>query len=158
VLYSIGYGNLPVAELDRIAAGLNATILDVRGVPKSRQAGYGRLQLASRFGDRMIWRGDVLGNRGGNTTTAAGLASLRVYDNEDGPHGILVCMCPAPGKCHRHVLIASKLRFDVFHVFQGEVVRSSELSRMMRDQQRNPDARYDWTPLDLYLSPQDETP
>jgi hypothetical protein len=132
MLFSIGYQAITVDYLDHVAARLDAVILDVRGRPISRKKGWGGKQLAEHFGpSRYAWRGAELGNRGKYTTTPAGLASLAEFDGEDAPDGILLCQCDAPGGCHRHLLIASKLPFDTLHIWRQEVVRSSELSRMM---------------------------
>jgi hypothetical protein len=132
LLFSIGYQAITIDYLDHVAARLDAVILDVRGRPISRKKGFGGKQLAEHFGpSRYAWRGAELGNRGKYTTTPAGLASLAEFDGEDAPDALLLCVCDAPGECHRHTMIASKLPFDVAHIWRREVVLSSELTRMM---------------------------
>lgn len=135
MIYSIGYQGLPVDELERIVTGLRATIVDVRGTPRSRNPTYSGNRLAARFGERYEWRGDELGNHGKHRVTDAGLE--RLAEETKRRRLILMCMEKPPGDCHRHHQIAVPLfeRFllDVWHIYEDEVVSAAELARSITE-------------------------
>ena len=127
-IYSVGYSKQKPAYIAELAEALRATVLDVRGNPMSRVAGFGRLQLQALLGARYKWVGrDGLGNRPPTiTVTSAGITSLTKLDRPV----ILMCKCYSPGECHRHNLIAVPLLkkgIDVRHIYQGVVFKASDL-------------------------------
>lgn len=130
-LFSIGYEGLPAARLLKIAEHFDAQVIDVRGSRHCRTRGYGSKQLPALLGRRYEWRGDTLGNKGGNTTTRKGLEALAgEFDHDEGPHAILLCREAAPGDCHRHFLIATGLlefNVEVCHIYLDELVLASDL-------------------------------
>lgn len=142
MIYSIGYAGLTPAELLATAKQLDATVIDVRFVPKSRMKGFGRLQIMALLGDRYLWKGDVLGGIHGENKgpTSAGLKWLTdnawamTTEVTSRPNALLMCLEESPGECHRHSLIAVPLLkrgIDVLHIFRDELVTTSELKRSL---------------------------
>lgn len=135
MIYSVGYEDLAPARLLALAEHFDATVIDVRGSRACRTRGYGSKQLPALLGARYEWHGDRLGNKGGNTTTKAGLEWLAgLYDHEQGPNAILMCLEHAPGDCHRHFMIAKpllKYGADVLHIYGHELVYASDLQSVL---------------------------
>jgi hypothetical protein len=129
-IYSISYSKRQPAELKAIAEGLNAVILDVRGLPASRRPGFGRAHLEKLLGRRYRWVGDSLGNRPdkGITVKQSGIRALLKATEP----GILMCQCPIPALCHRHIFIARpllSLGLDVRHIYNDVIIRASDLEK-----------------------------
>lgn len=153
MIFSLGYARRSIQELEMVADQLDAIILDVRGLPTSRKKGFGGKQLATYFGPlRYQWKGDVLGNKGAHTTTIEGLKWLATTyggDDEDGPNALLLCVCDAPGQCHRHFMVARQLlpKVTVFHVWDNELIESGDLQAFLDERRHNADASYEYRHL-----------
>jgi uncharacterized protein (DUF488 family) len=131
MILSIGYQCIAQAQLVQLAQDFNAVVLDVRGKPVSRKAGFGHRQLQTALGSRYVWAGETLGNYAGYEVTEAGLDALEAGERA-GRNVILMCAEDAPGECHRHQLIAVPLLergIDVRHVMDSEVYLASDLQR-----------------------------
>ena len=112
-VYTLGYTGWQPAELLEVAARLNATVIDVRLMPRSRWApGFNAKALKAALGDRYVWLEGFrnLNYKGGpivlkdfaGAVTKLGEMSLR------GPRVILMCGCADVNVCHRK-LVAEKL-------------------------------------------------
>jgi uncharacterized protein (DUF488 family) len=60
-IYTIGYQRLRPERLEAILRHLDASLIDVRSSPQSRNPSYRRKALEARYGDGYIWMGDTLG-------------------------------------------------------------------------------------------------
>lgn len=58
-------------------------------------------------------------------TTPEGIKELR----ERKRNSLLMCMCHAPGDCHRHHLICNEAFPNAVHIYEDELVLESELAR-----------------------------
>lgn len=140
-IYTLGYQGHTVATFDALVERLGVTQLcDVRGVPRSRVAGFSGKALADRFGERYEAHGATLGNRGEGRVSPEGLALVGAWSASRASGVVaLLCQCGAPGDCHRHQLIAVPLLergVDLVHVYaprgeEVELIRASELQRAL---------------------------
>lgn len=147
-IYSIGYEGITLQRIKRILEHFDATLVDVRGVPRSRKPGFSQSQLAAALGPRYAWGGKNLGNKGENKVTELGLNELARLADHD--HVVLMCMERAPAECHRHHLIARPLAargVDVVHVFDNELVLARDLQAALDDP--DPEASYDCETFDV---------
>lgn len=138
-IFTVGYQQLTVAQLGNVISAVDAHMLvDVRSIPNSRKAGFNRRQLEAAFPRHYRWEGHHLGGMkpGKPGTTPAGLNWL-ACTQDTSRRVLLLCVCQAPGNCHRHVLIAKQMisvyGIDCRHIFQDHMVRASELDRSIRD-------------------------
>ena len=145
MIFTIGYQGLKLPELEEVREALDATIVDVRSKPRSRNPAYNGSALARVFGPRYTWQGKTLGGMP-PYVMPDGLAWLT--DRSRHETLILMCMERAPGECHRHHRIALSLPEPVYHVFHDVVVEARELARSMASEDD-----YDWTPLEAYAAP-----
>jgi hypothetical protein len=127
VICTIGYSGLAPFLLRRIAKTIDADVIDCRQKPTSRNASYRQGPLKKLLGERYIWAGDVLGGYG--HTSAKGINFLKKRKR----NSLLLCMCHAPGDCHRHVAICRKSFPNAVHIFDDELILSSELTKAIRD-------------------------
>ena len=126
MIFSIGYQALTQAQLVALASRLHATVVDVRGGVRRAKKGFLVSELARALGPAYVWKGDVLGNKGGNCVREEGLAWLAAQTS----NVLLLCLEEAPAECHRHSLIALPLAsrgVRVHHVMGDEVVLAAEL-------------------------------
>lgn len=140
-VFSVGYQRMTPDEVKALVLRLDAVLLDVRSRPAGRvKRGFARADLETLLGDRYEWHGRDLGGRGAGPTVEALLRLSR------DPHRIvLMCQEHAPGDCHRHHRIAVPLAaagVDVFHVYEGQLVRAGELQRAIDE-----DTEYRTEPL-----------
>lgn len=125
-IYSIGYQKLELDDLKDIAEHFDAIVVDVRSVPSSRKKGFSRKALDDALGPFYVFKGDQLGGRAPGVTPA-GIEWLKKFDQNI----MLLCMEEAPGDCHRHHDIATRLlpSIDVTHIYQNELIQASALQR-----------------------------
>ena len=140
MIYTIGYERRSAANILRIARHIDATIIDVRGTPRSRRGEMNRRPLEQFMGPRYVWRGETLGNHGGHHVTKEGLAWLRERYAGAGENALLMCMEFAPGDCHRHHLIAVQLPDVVYHICDDELFSQEELQRAL---ETGPECEYE---------------
>jgi len=147
MIWSIGYERLTPRRLVEIVGKLDATLVDCRSNPSGRvKRGFSRSALELLLPGRYVWAGVVLGGRGMGTTPE-GLGLVRRWATEDGTK-VLLCKEEAPGDCHRHHQIATRLlpSVDVNHIYQDEVITASSLARAIAG---GDDAEYDFEVLAL---------
>ncbi len=135
-IYTIGHGNAPFQEIERILQLHHVTTLvDVRAVPYSkyspdfRKSALAEFTASSGFGYR--WMGDRLGgtavepprtssagtNAGNESAVQAALAEV-IALNETGPVALL-CAERDPEHCHRLLTLAPRLEalgLEVLHI------------------------------------------
>lgn len=125
MIYTLGYIGWKLDEVAAAVERLDAVLVDVRMVPRSRNPIWNSTALAKRFGDgstgsprgRYVWL-KQFGNRNYKGTFeqieivdfARGVVRLlelfppAVGTSAPGRPIILFCGCPDPGQCHRSVL------------------------------------------------------
>jgi hypothetical protein len=132
LIFTIGYQALRPQRLLDIAEALNALVVDVRVVPRSRKPGFSKGALVELLGKRYIPMGQELGGRG--HTTDGGIAWLDPSKRKTDL--ILLCLEEAPGECHRHHDICSRHFPDAVHIYRDELVtaRSLDLSTARGDE------------------------
>lgn len=109
-IYTLGYSGWTLDQVAAKVEELNAVLVDVRFVPRSRIPAWNSGVLSRRFGDRYIWLKE-LGNRNYKGTFdqieivdfPAGAAKLQNV-TATGRNIILLCGCPDVDGCHRKVL------------------------------------------------------
>jgi len=132
LIWTIGYQRLAPSRLLELAERLDALVIDVRAVPKTRIKGYGTRQLETLLGRRYLWAGSVLGGRGhGGKVTEEGIKAVE-RSGRDG-NVILMCMCHVPGDCHRHKDICAPHFPKAVHLFEDEAIEAGELERSIRE-------------------------
>jgi hypothetical protein len=126
MIFTIGYEWLQPARLKEIAHGIDALVIDVRHVPRSRKPGWSMSRLIETLGtDRYTTMGQVLGGRG--HTTDAGIKTL---DGLSRPRDvILLCLEEAPGHCHRHHDICAPHFPNAIHIFEDELLLAGDLQQ-----------------------------
>lgn len=118
MVYTLGYSGWPQAELLAVAARLDATVIDVRLVPRSRVPSYNTKALKAALGDRYAWLegfGNVNYKNGGPVALkdAAGAVKCLGAMSPHRPQIILLCGCADVDICHRKV-VAERLA-ELFH-------------------------------------------
>ena len=104
MLFSYGYGGGSVNDLRLYAEALDATVVDTRISPRSRNPDWRKSNLEQKLGSRYVHEKSC-----GNKNYKGG--PVRILDSgdcvnslvdrlDDGPV-ILLCYCPEPRKCHR---------------------------------------------------------
>jgi hypothetical protein len=147
LIWTIGYQRLEPERLRCLAVELDALVIDTRHVPKTRIKGYGPKQLETLLGWRYRWAGNELGGRG--HVTPSGIAALKSVSR----NVLLMCVCHAPGDCHRHQDICGPHFPDALHICEDEVVTAAELERSIRQ-----DTDYECTYLDDVISRSNSSP
>ena len=127
--YTIGTQGLAVERLEQIVSKLDALLVDVRTSPKSWNPDYQRANLATLFGQRYAWKGDVLGGFG--HTNSRGVEWLKEQRRERTL--LLMCMEHRPGDCHRHSDICWPHFPDALHICGDELILARELERSIQD-------------------------
>lgn len=138
-IYTIGYQKLSHDAIRAVMRKIKSEhLVDVRSIPMSRRAGFNRNQLAAAFPKEYRWEGDRLGGikPGKPGTTREGLDWLADFSIANNP--LIMCVCHAPGTCHRHVMVASPLlkrnpKIDCIHIFEDQLILASELERSIRE-------------------------
>lgn len=119
-IYTLGYAQWSIGQVEAQLRTLDATLVDVRHAPHSSKPGFAKAALESRFRSRYF---HVPGF--GNTNYAEG--SIKLADPEEGLQTvaelsfplILMCGCQSPTECHRsHVAryIADHFNADIIHL------------------------------------------
>jgi hypothetical protein len=110
---------------------LDALVIDVRHVPRSRKPGWSMSRLIETLGpDRYTTMGQVLGGR--RHTTDAGIKTLDGLSRARDV--ILLCLEEAPGHCHRHHDICAPHFPNAIHIFGDELLRAGDLSEAIATQ------------------------
>lgn len=127
LIYTLGYAQWSADDVEACLEELDATLLDVRYVPRTTKPGFTREELHERIGARYKHL-PAFGNvnyQGGDVKLSdpeLGLQQLRALD---GPF-VLMCGCKHPDQCHRSVVadfIAERERASIQHL-QAPVERS----------------------------------
>jgi hypothetical protein len=127
VIFTVGYSGLKPAKLRRIAKTIDADVIDCRCKPTSRNPAYRQSPLKALLDERYIWAGNMLGGRG--HTNSAGITWLKNRKR----NSLLLCMCHAPGDCHRHIDICDEAFPKAVHIYEDELILASDLSKAERD-------------------------
>ena len=110
-IYTLGYSGWKFEEVDEALVRLDAVLVDVRMVPRSRWApGWNAKTLEARLGEKYVWLKEF-GNRNYKGTFEqieiadfpAGEKRLREITNT-GKAVVLLCGCRDVNVCHRKVL------------------------------------------------------
>lgn len=120
IIYTLGYAQWDVEEVEARMDALEAVLVDVRRSPNTRKPGFAKPDLRTRLNDRYLHL-PAFGNvnyKNGPTELAApdqGLQKIRALDHPP----ILMCGCQHPESCHRSVVaqrIADELGGTVKHL------------------------------------------
>ena len=111
-VYTLGYTGWRHAELLETAERLNATVIDVRMVPRSRAPCWNAKAIKAALGDRYVWL-EGFGNvnyKGGPVVLKDFAGALKKLGEMSlhGPRVILMCGCADVNVCHRKI-VAEKL-------------------------------------------------
>lgn len=119
-IYTLGYGNWTIDEVDDLLRDGTAVLLDVRHAPYTTKPGFSKEELAERFGERYR-HVPAFGNvayreeRIELANPERGLQIVRAVE----PPPILMCGCSNPRSCHRSVvatLLADHLGGTIEHL------------------------------------------
>jgi uncharacterized protein (DUF488 family) len=124
-IYTLGYVGWKVEDIAAVVKHLDAILVDVRMVPRSRAPIWNGSTLHKRLGDRYVWLKEF-GNRNYKGTVdqieiadfPAGAAKLQAIA-ATGRVIILLCGCPDVSVCHRKVLadlLAKAWKVEVVHL------------------------------------------
>ena len=110
-IYTLGYIGRKLESVDALLVRLDALLVDVRMVPRSRVLTWNSGHLRRHFGDRYEWIKE-LGNRNYKDSAAqieildfpAGEQRLREIIITTGKPIILMCGCVDVNHCHRKLL------------------------------------------------------
>ncbi|MBN2584983.1 MAG: DUF488 domain-containing protein [Planctomycetes bacterium] len=115
-VYTLGYTGWQPAELLEVAERLNATVIDVRLMPRSRWSpGFNAKALQAALGDRYVWL-EGFGNLNykGGPIVLKDFAGAVAKLGEMSPHGprvILMCGCADVNVCHRKMVAERLAKF-----------------------------------------------
>lgn len=104
-IYTLGYANWSIAEVDRRLRDLDAWLADVRQSPHTTKPGFSRPELADRLGDRYDHIPAL-----GNVNYKDGPIELKAPDEgleqirTRGLPVVLMCGCASPATCHRRIV------------------------------------------------------
>ncbi len=124
-IYTLGYSGWKIEDVEAVVKHLDAILVDVRMVPRSRSAVWNGSTLHNRLGDRYVWL-KQFGNRNYRGTVEqieiadfpAGAVRLQAIA-AGGRAIILLCGCPDVNQCHRKVLVewlAQTWKAEVVHL------------------------------------------
>jgi uncharacterized protein (DUF488 family) len=136
LIFTIGYQALSSQRLLDITEALDALVIDVRSVPRSRKPGFSKGALGDLLGKRYLTMGENLGGR--TPITAASIATLRTVAAERNDV-ILLCLEEAPGDCHRHATICSAHFPEAVHIYRDELFTARALDLAIA---RGPEVEY----------------
>lgn len=118
-IYTLGYTGWKIDDVAATLDRLDAVLVDVRMVPRSRNPIWNSTALAKRFGERYIWLRQF-----GNKNYKGTFEQIEIVDFAAGAHRLLELFPPKPGsivpgkpiilfcgckdvsQCHRKVLAA----------------------------------------------------
>ena len=112
-IYTLGYAQWDIEEVEAQVKGLDAVLVDVRRSPNTTKPGFAKPDLQARFADRYVHL-PAFGNvnyKDGPIELAApdeGLQQIRALDRPP----ILMCGCQHPERCHRSV-VAQRIADDL---------------------------------------------
>lgn len=120
LIYTLGYAEWSIEELEQCLQRLEATLLDIRYVPRTTKPGFTRDELNERFGSQykhLPAFGNVNYKEGDVKLSdpELGLQQLRCLK---GPF-ILMCGCKRPENCHRSVVadfLANREQLSIRHL------------------------------------------
>lgn len=129
MIYTVGYQSISLEDLARTVGELRVDrIIDVRSAPYSRKPGFNRKRLEAAFGQRYMWRGDILGGR--TPIDDQAIAWLR----DISVNALLLCMERHPCDCHRYyeigVRLKTKYNVEAMHLVEGMVVSTTNLKEI----------------------------
>jgi uncharacterized protein (DUF488 family) len=97
LIFTLGYaGPLTTQRLLEIAQALDALVIDVRSVPRSRKSGFCKTKLGDLLGKRYLPLGHLLGGRPPGVLPE-GIAQVRSLSAKRDV--ILMCMEEEPEQC-----------------------------------------------------------
>jgi uncharacterized protein (DUF488 family) len=143
-IYTLGYSGWKIEDVEAVVTKLDAILVDVRMVPRSRSAVWNGGTLRNRLGDRYVWL-KQFGNRNYKGTVdqieiadfPAGEECLRKLIINGTPLGaiagkavILLCGCPNVAACHRKILAEW-----LAQAWQAEIVHLTRLDNGIRSGQ-----------------------
>ena len=117
-IYTLGYSGWKIEDVEAVVKRLEAVLVDVRMVARSRAPTWNGASLARRLGDRYVWLRSF-GNRNYKGTVEqieivdfpAGEQRLRellgvcLASNKAAAKTIILfCGCPDVSQCHRRIL------------------------------------------------------
>ena len=139
-IYTLGYSGWKIEDVEAVLERLNAILVDVRMVPRTRwQPQWNTAVLHARLGDRYVWLREF-GNRNYKGTFAeieiadfpAGEKRLREIA-ATGKAVVLLCACRDVNICHRKVLaerLAQAWDAEVVHLTRPDNVISGSLPKL----------------------------
>jgi uncharacterized protein (DUF488 family) len=131
-IYTLGYSGWTIEDVEAVLDRLDAILVDVRMVPRSRWAPeWNAVVLAKRFGERYVWL-KQFGNRNYKGTFEqieiadfpAGEKRLREITST-GKAVVLLCGCRDVNLCHRKVVadwLAGLWKAEVTHLTRPEKI------------------------------------
>jgi uncharacterized protein (DUF488 family) len=125
-IYTLGYSGWSIEDVEAVLDRLDAILVDVRMVPRSRWASaWNSAILAKRLGERYTWLRAF-----GNVNYKGTVEQIQIADfpagekrlrelSADGKAVVLLCACRDVNVCHRKVLaewLAQVWSADVVHL------------------------------------------
>jgi len=135
-IYTLGYSGWKIEDVEAVLDRLDAILVDVRMVPRTRWAPlWNGSALHNRLGDRYVWL-KQFGNRNYKGT----FEQIEIADYPDGEKHlreiiatgkvvVLLCGCRDVNVCHRKVLaerLAQAWKADVVHLTRPEIQKNSD--------------------------------
>jgi Domain of unknown function DUF488 len=124
MIYTIGYATLTQSKLLAIAELLEATVIDVRSIPRSRKAGFSKSALTALLGKRY----EHIPSLGGKPFKPPKRALDALKERTDNV--ILMCVEDVPTDCHRF-LLGELLDCEVWHIWDGKLFEQKPLQAML---------------------------
>jgi predicted HicB family RNase H-like nuclease len=119
MIYTIGYATLTQSKLLAIAELLDATVIDVRSIPRSRKAGFSKTALKELLGEQY----EHIPSLGGKPYKPPKRALTALKERQDNV--ILMCVENNPIECHRHKLA---LEFEqAYHIFESKLFLATDV-------------------------------
>jgi hypothetical protein len=146
MIYTIGYATLTQSKLLAIAELLDATVIDVRSIPRSRKAGFSKGALQALLGKRY----EHIPSLGGKPYKPPKRALTALKERQDNV--ILMCMEDNPIECHRHKL---SLEFEqAYHIFESKLFLATDVQDSYKNGTEEIDCLYS-APLEAIFATQD---
>jgi uncharacterized protein (DUF488 family) len=125
-IYTLGYSGWKIEDVEAVLGRLDAILIDVRMIPRSRwAAAWNSAVLAKRLGERYVWLREF-----GNRNYKGTFEQIEIADFPTGETRlrelaatgkaiVLLCGCRDVNVCHRKVLadwLAQAWQADVVHL------------------------------------------
>ena len=135
-IYTLGYSGWKIEDVEAVLEQLDAILVDVRMVPRSRWAPlWNASALHERLSDRYVWLKEF-GNRNYKGTFeqieiadfAGGEKRLREI-TATGKAVVLLCGCSDPNTCHRKVLagwLGQRWHAEIDHLTRPDNVNKGQ--------------------------------